>query len=108
MTGKTERVVLVKGDEKKWYKQAIFIVNADISAESLPVDFVAEAEKIISEYNLKSEDKKAAPKNVIISPAQLKVPPLENDIYKPSIVVSVLMVLACIVIITIITHGLLR
>jgi len=53
MIGKTERVVLVKGDASKWYDQAIFIVNKNAPA-TMPVDFVAEAEKIINEYNLRS------------------------------------------------------
>ena len=51
MTGKTERVVLVKGGTNKWYEQAIFIVNPN-SREDMPIDFVAEAERIISDFNL--------------------------------------------------------
>ena len=48
--GKKERVILIKGDESKWYEQAIFIVNQNVSKEDLPVDFVAEAEKIIHNH----------------------------------------------------------
>jgi len=51
MTGKTDRVVLVKGSANAWYEQAIFIINPN-SPENLPMDFVAEAEKIISDFNL--------------------------------------------------------
>ena len=61
MTGKTERVILVKGGSKKWYEQVIFIVNPKAPANMIPVDFVAEAEKIISEYNLKRENNMAKP-----------------------------------------------
>ena len=43
------RVILIKGGNNKWYEQAIFIVRKDAAAQ-IPVDFVAEAEKIINGY----------------------------------------------------------
>jgi len=55
--GRKERVVLIKGDATKWYEQAIFIVNKDIPPEDIPVDFVAEAEKIINNYIMKKRQK---------------------------------------------------
>ena len=45
-----ERVILIKGDPTKWYNQAIFIVKKEIPANKIPVDFVAEAERIINNY----------------------------------------------------------
>ena len=56
--GNAERVILVKGDSTKWYNQAIFIVSKDTPATKMPVDFVAEAEKII--YNHMVKEKKTA------------------------------------------------
>ena len=49
-----ERVILIKGDENKWYDQAIFIINPTASKDKLPLDFVAEAERIINGYMDKS------------------------------------------------------
>ena len=48
-----ERVILIRGDASKWYNQAIFIVKKEIPADKIPVDFVAEAEKIINGYMLR-------------------------------------------------------
>ena len=45
---KKERVILIQGDDTQWYEQAIFIVNP--KTNNIPTDFVAEAEKIISNY----------------------------------------------------------
>jgi len=50
MDKRTDRVILIRGDASKWYDQAIFIVNKDMPYERIPVDFVAEAEQIISSY----------------------------------------------------------
>lgn len=46
-----ERVILIKGDRSKWYDQAIFIMKKNIPTNKIPVDFVAEAERIISDRN---------------------------------------------------------
>ena len=51
---KKERVILIKGDDSKWYEQAIFIVNQNTPAEKIPSDFVAAAESIINNYIKKS------------------------------------------------------
>jgi len=59
MMGQTERVILIKGDGTKWYDQAIFIVNQNAPKAKMPVDFVAEAERII--HNYMSRNTKAAP-----------------------------------------------
>ena len=50
-----DRIILVEGDSSKWYEQAIFIVRKNVPRNKVPVDFVAEAEKIVNNYmNLKS------------------------------------------------------
>jgi len=53
---KKERVILIQGDDSKWYEQAIFIVNQNI--KEIPADFVAEAEKIIQNYISKNDNHK--------------------------------------------------
>jgi len=45
-----DRIILVEGDNSKWYEQAIFIVRKNIPQNKVPVDFVAEAEKIVNNY----------------------------------------------------------
>ena len=75
-TGKKERVILIKGDESKWYEQAIFIVNQNTPQENMPVDFVAEAEKIIHNHVKK---KYGAYKGNSVGVAYSK-PPTTNNI----------------------------
>ena len=53
-----DKVVLIKGDPTKWYHQAIFIINQDLPTEKIPIDFVAEAEKIIYNYMAASSKNK--------------------------------------------------
>lgn len=43
-----KKVVLIKGDNTKCYEQAIFILKPDIPQNKIPINFVAEAEKIIN------------------------------------------------------------
>ena len=45
-----ERVVVIKGNSTKWYSQAVFFMNPTLQEEAVPVDLVAEAEKIIYDY----------------------------------------------------------
>jgi len=49
----SERVVVIKGNATNWYSQAVFILNPGISPNDVPIDFVAEAEKIIFDYMAK-------------------------------------------------------
>ncbi|MCL2203325.1 MAG: hypothetical protein FWB88_05250 [Defluviitaleaceae bacterium] len=49
----SERVILIQGDASQWYEQAIFIVKP--SSPHVPVDMVAEAEKIIHNYMVKNK-----------------------------------------------------
>ena len=50
-----ERVVVIKGDAEKWYSQAVFFINPSMAKEAIPVDFVAEAEKILYNYMAKNK-----------------------------------------------------
>ena len=101
MTGKTERVILVKGGATKWYEQAIFIVNPNAPAEAMPIDFVAEAEKIIHEYNLTRENRKTSPL-IIAAPPK----PVKND--KTNFAIGFLMAIACLTIAAIFAFGVLN
>ncbi len=56
-----QRVILVSGNNSKWYEQAIFIINKNMPREKIPVDFVAEAEKIINNYYNQSRNLLARP-----------------------------------------------
>jgi hypothetical protein len=47
------RVILINGDNSKWYEQAIFIVKKNIPETQVPVDFVVEAERVINAYMTK-------------------------------------------------------
>jgi len=97
MVGKTERVVLVKGGANKWYEQAIFIVNPNTQPENMPVDFVAEAEKIVNDFNLR-KIKKRAPAEVDRR-AEL---PQKNE---SNFVTNFLMIIACIAVAAIFAFG---
>jgi len=41
------KVVLINGDSSKFFDQAIFIVKKNIPDNKIPMDFIAEAERII-------------------------------------------------------------
>ncbi|MCL2385928.1 MAG: hypothetical protein FWC89_00110 [Defluviitaleaceae bacterium] len=116
MTGHTERVILVKGDSTKWYNQAIFIVNQNMPATKMPVDFVAEAEKIIYNHITKERGKKAVGQGVYTSQM-----PKAGHIANPSVprtgrtgkkkaskfdfALNVVMVLACVAIVAVFVYG---
>jgi hypothetical protein len=51
------KVILVNGDASKFFDQAIFIVKKNIPEKNIPVDYVAEAEKIIGTYLSKKHNK---------------------------------------------------
>ena len=113
MTGKTERVILLKGDATKWYDQAIFIVNKNTPATKMPVDFVAEAEKIIANY-LRVENKKQLPKNKTAAAITSTTTPKKiQQKIKPKnstfdFTLNLIMIFACIAIAIIFAYGLLR
>ena len=104
MIGKTERVILVKGDSSKWWEQAIFIVNPQAVAEEMPTDFVSEAERIVSEYNLRRANRQTAPVIYPPIPAPIKA----GKKRRADFALSFLMGVACFVIVSVIILGLLR
>ena len=118
MMGQTERVILIKGDSTKWYNQAIFIVNQDTPKHKMPVDFVAEAERIINNYMARNQ------KPVSIGGGSLDVAPVAvATLPKPAVaktaarprkktsrfdvVLNLLLVLACIAIVAAFVYGML-
>ena len=114
----TERVILIKGDSTQWYNQAIFIVNKNMPATKMPVDFVAEAEKIIYNYTAKQKYpatlKKGAGPVVYTSnmnmPVPSAAPALRTSAKKKKtgtfdFVLNMIMVLACIAIIAVLAYG---
>lgn len=115
--GRKERVILIKGDATKWYEQAIFIVNKDIPPENIPVDFVAEAEKIINNYIIKKRQKAytaLAPtknSNVAIATAPVSIPataPVQKKAKKRGwfdFMLNAFMVLGCLAIVIILAIG---
>ena len=104
MIGKTERVILVKGDPSKWWEQAIFIVNTSAEAEEMPTDFVLEAEKIINDYNLRRANSQAAP--VVYPPIPMPIKSAKKR--RAEFAISFLMGVACFVIVAVLIFGLLR
>jgi len=87
-----EKVVVIQGDPTKWYSQVVFIMNPDPVAEKVPVDFVAEAEKIIFNYvagKRKFSELDYQPP-VILSPA------VKKRRFRPSFLLYGLMIAACI------------
>ena len=95
----TERVILIKGDSTKWYNQAIFIVNKEIPATKMPVDFIAEAEKIIYNHMLK-EKKYTSPSPVLPSVIRKKPKTSAFDF-----TLNLVMIFACIAIIAVFVYG---
>ncbi len=49
-----KKVITVSGDSTKWYDKVIFVVKKDQARDYNNVDFVLEAENIISNYMLNS------------------------------------------------------
>jgi len=49
-----KKVIMIDGKNSEWYEKAIFIMRGDVNTGSKPVDFINEAEKIISSYIIKS------------------------------------------------------
>ena len=104
MIGKTERVILVKGDSSKWWEQAIFIVNPQAQAEEMPTDFVSEAERIVSEYNLRRANRQSSPVIYPPIPATASI----SKKRRADFALSFLMGVACFVIVAVLIFGLLR
>ena len=127
MTGQSERVILIKGDSTKWYNQAIFIVNKNTPAAKMPVDFVAEAEKIINTYMQKSGKPGVAVqgvsslgaaqygaahatqsgKNSLASPRPQPPRSGKRTASTFDITLNIMMILACVAIVAVFVYGLL-
>ena len=101
-----ERVVVIKGDASKWYSQVVFIMNPNTPASKIPVDFVAEAEKIIYKHMVK-KNKLAGdsihaylpdyytPPAIITAPAKRSVTKDKKHV-RFDLLLYVLMIAACI------------
>jgi hypothetical protein len=111
----TERVILIKGDATKWYNQAIFIVNKDTPAVNMPVDFVAEAEKIICNH-MRTGKRAAAPAVYTSHMPKTYTQPTSNapathtgtkktKVSKFDFVLNVVMILACVAIVAVFAYG---
>ena len=109
-----ERVVVIKGDATKWYSQAVFVINPSAPADKIPIDFVAEAEKIIHSYMVrkhKSLDSLhdymdyCAPPAILVVPGKPAVKARKG--FWRDIVLYVLMAAACIAMTAIFAFGLL-
>ena len=119
--GQTERVILIKGDGTKWYNQAIFIVNQDTPKNKMPIDFVAEAEKIINSYMARGQ--KTAP--ISVGGGSLATPPVSvATLPRPTatasrtavkkkkggmfdFILNLIMILACVAIVATFVYGML-
>lgn len=47
-----KKVITVSGDSSKWYDKVIFVVKNESVQKNMNIDFVMEAENIISDYML--------------------------------------------------------
>ena len=114
--GQAERVILIKGDSTKWYNQAIFIVNQNTPATKMPVDFVAEAEKIIYNHVKKGPGKQGAVPAVYTSPQGItpavqnyNAPARHTGTRKKAstfdFMLNIMMILACVAIIAVFAYG---
>jgi len=95
----SERVVVIKGSASNWYSQAVFILNPGVQSSDPPIDFVAEAEKIIHDYMAKKNGP-ATPSIQLESKAKRK--------FRLGFLLHILMGLACIGMAVVIGLGLLN
>jgi len=105
--GKTERVILIKGDHKKWYNQAIFIINPDTPKAEMPTDLVAEAEKIIANYMTRktSASQEAEPIPLPELAAIMQRVNASKKAKRLDFALNFIMTVACIAIVAIIVYG---
>jgi len=73
MNDSNRKVVLLKGDNNKWYEQAIFIMRQGQNADE--IDFVKEAEKIINSQMLYSQIADKYEEQKILMPATTAIVP---------------------------------
>jgi len=108
MVGKTERVILIKGDSTKWYDQAIFIVNQNMPAHQIPTDFVSEAERIIHNY-MRNKKPLPNPSPNIIAPVTTISKPKKTktkERTKTDFALNILMMIACMFLVVVLVYGL--
>ena len=110
-----ERVIVIKGDASKWYSQAVFIINPNAPTDKIPMDFVAEAEKIIYNYMAKKHRNTAdaipaymdhfPPPTIFAAPDKgFKV----KRRFRFSFLVYLLMIIACIAMAAVLGFGLMN
>lgn len=89
-----KKVILVKGDNSKWFEQAIFIINPNTTPGNMPVDLVKEAEKIINSYLIKknSYSYKNYPPKTSIMEKKIKSNKNINSILNISIVLCCILI----------------
>ncbi|MCL2377900.1 MAG: hypothetical protein FWC77_02125 [Defluviitaleaceae bacterium] len=93
-----ERVVVIKGNGSSWYSQAVFILNPGVKEKEVPIDFVAEAEKIIYDYMAKKNGS-TMPSIQLADTARKRLP--------IGVLLYILMGLACVGMAVVIGFGLL-
>ena len=101
-----ERVVVIKGNPEKWYSQAVFILNPQATTEEVPMDFVAEAEKLIYNYMAR---KQSCPEDGHITTLWDDEPVKKNHMRRRfDFLIDALMVLACVGLVAVVAYGLLQ
>jgi len=103
-----ERVVVIKGNEKKWYSQAVFIINPSVPEDEIPVDFVAEAEKIIYDYMAKKHNNAGQSIHAYLAEPDVIPVAKAKRRFPPGILLYILMAAACVGMAAIVAFGLLN
>jgi hypothetical protein len=96
-----KRVVLITGNQSKWYEQAIFVIRKDAGRKPPPKDFVREAESIIDNYmrTLDKSDDDFPTTLLPVNPAILDAPkPKQRKRSNFDWVLNLTMLAACVVI----------
>ncbi|MCL2364949.1 MAG: hypothetical protein FWC71_09845 [Defluviitaleaceae bacterium] len=104
----TERVILIQGDTKSWYEQAIFIVKPD--AKNIPTNMVEEAEQIIANYL--ARNRKPLPANFPITHAHAPIITANETKKRPrkrraDFFINLLMFLGCLAFVLMFVYGVL-
>ena len=101
-----ERVVVIKGNPEKWYSQAVFILNPCVKTEEIPIDFVAEAEKLIYNYMAR---KQSDPEDELLTTLWYDELLKKNKRrIKFDFILDTLMILACVGLVAVVAYGLLQ
>ncbi len=114
MADTNEKVILIKGDGSKWFQQAIFVLNPNFASVS-NIDFVQEAEKIISSY-MSGKNKaaittaysatKPVQKTVLPTPApRTKAPVIKKQGNTFDILINSIMLVCCLMMAFVLAKG---